>query len=118
MVVRSRGRFEFDGGAWSFFWVRFWATFVTVGSAGLLAPWGVSVYQRWRCQHTIIDGVRLRYTGSGWSLFGHYIKWWLLCVVTAGIYSFWLVPRMTRWVVAHQQWSAERAWLDERQGWR
>lgn len=75
-----------------------------VVTLGLAAPWAVAMYYRWQTNHTIINGRRLRFTGSGGSLFGHYIKWWLLTVITAGIYSFWVVPRMVRWGVEHQDW--------------
>ena len=34
-------------------------------------------------------------------LFGNYIKWILLTIVTLGIYSFWLGINMKKWVVKH-----------------
>jgi uncharacterized membrane protein YjgN (DUF898 family) len=43
--------------------------------------------------------------GSGGSLFGHYIKWWFLTIITFGIYGLWVWPRMTRWVVEHQDFA-------------
>ncbi len=35
-------------------------------------------------------------------LFGNWIKWLLLTMITFGIYSFWVVPRLTKWRVEHQ----------------
>ena len=28
-----------------------------------------------------------------------WIKWLLLIIITLGIYSFWVIPRLTKWVV-------------------
>ena len=39
-----------------------------------------------------------RFTGSAWGLFGNWIKWWLLIIITIGIYSFWVYPRLTKWI--------------------
>ena len=58
---------------------------------------------RWRANHTTVNGAQMRFTGSAAGLFGHWIKWLLLSIITAGIYSFWVVPRMTKWIVEHQQ---------------
>jgi uncharacterized membrane protein YjgN (DUF898 family) len=34
-------------------------------------------------------------------LFGLWIKWFFLCVITLGIYSFWVAPRVQKWKVEH-----------------
>jgi len=49
---------------------------------------------RWRSQHAMIDGRRLKFTGSALSLFGHWLKWWLLCIITIGIYGFWVASQL------------------------
>jgi uncharacterized membrane protein YjgN (DUF898 family) len=64
---------------------------------------------RWRVKHTLVDGYRLEFTGSAVALFGQWIKWWLLCVVTIGVYSFWVVPRLTRWITEHQRFDRSGA---------
>ena len=35
--------------------------------------------------------------GSAWGLFGNWIKWFLLSVITLGFYLFWVGPRIARW---------------------
>jgi len=30
-----------------------------------------------------------------------WIKWFFLMLITAGIYSFWVVPALNRWVTEH-----------------
>ncbi|OAH63627.1 hypothetical protein AYJ66_11115 [Dietzia cinnamea] len=79
------------------------ATLLTVFTLGLGYPWAAAMRYRWETEHTIVNGQRLKFTGSGSSLFGHYIKWWFLMVITLGIYSFWVIPRMTQWKIEHQE---------------
>ena len=44
----------------------------------------------WKVKHTVIDGHRLYFDGTAMQLFGNWIKWLILTVITLGIYSFWL----------------------------
>ena len=105
VLSRPEGSFQFDGGAGSYLLVGIGATLLTIVTLGLALPWAICMQYRWRTQHTIINGRRLRFTGSGGGLFGNWIKWWALTLVTFGIYSFWVVPRLTRWTVEHQDFS-------------
>ena len=57
---------------------------------GLGTPWAVCMKEKWMAEHTIIDGKQVTFDGNGGQLFGHYIKWFLLTIITLGIYSFWL----------------------------
>ncbi|HDU8533600.1 TPA: DUF898 family protein, partial [Enterococcus faecalis] len=34
-------------------------------------------------------------------LFGHWIKWLLLTIITLGIYGFWLNIRLQQWITKH-----------------
>jgi uncharacterized membrane protein YjgN (DUF898 family) len=102
--VEPQGKtFRFDGGAGSFFAIGLGASLLYVFSFGLALPWCVAMYFRWQSNHTIVNGRRLIFTGTGGSLFGQYLKWWLLCFVTLGIYSFWVWPRMIRWATERQE---------------
>lgn len=68
---------------------------------GLGVPWAVCMKQRWETKHTVIEGKRLCFNGTGGKLFGNYIKWFLLSIITIGIYSLWLGINMKKWVVKH-----------------
>ncbi|MDQ0678178.1 uncharacterized membrane protein YjgN (DUF898 family) [Arthrobacter pascens] len=37
--------------------------------------------------------------GTGWGIFGLWIKWLLLSIITLGIYTFWVYPRLMQWKV-------------------
>jgi uncharacterized membrane protein YjgN (DUF898 family) len=103
--ARSTRPFRFDGGAATWLGVQIAGILVTVCTFGLCYPWAVVMTHRWRAKHTYLEGRQLRFTGDAWSLFGHWLKWFLLMVVTLGIYGFWVYPRMTKWIVEHQDFA-------------
>ena len=74
---------------------------ITVFTLGIGLPWAVCIKEKWVADHTIIDGRRLVFDGNGLQLFGNYIKWWFFCIITFGIYSFWLGIKMKQWIVKH-----------------
>ncbi|MCH5160325.1 MAG: DUF898 family protein [Clostridiales bacterium] len=59
--------------------------------------------QRWSASNTVIDGKRLKFDGGGLELFGQYLIWMLLTIVTLGIFSFWLPAKVLRWTVSRTQ---------------
>jgi uncharacterized membrane protein YjgN (DUF898 family) len=56
---------------------------------------------RWEAKHTVINGRRLKFTGTATQLFGNWIKWLLLTIITFGIYSFWLNIKLMQWKTKH-----------------
>ena len=93
--------FVFDGGAATYLGTSILAFLITVLSLGIAYPYALVLKQRCKAKHTIVRGYRLKFTGTGIGLFGNWIKWFLLCIITLGIYGFWVAPRVTRWVVEH-----------------
>jgi uncharacterized membrane protein YjgN (DUF898 family) len=52
--------------------------------------------------HTVIEGKRLRFDGTGIQLFGNFIKWWIFSIITLGIYGIFFLPvRAKQWAVKH-----------------
>jgi len=95
---RSRS-FTFDGGAGTYIGTGLLAFLITVLTLGIAYPYALVLRQRWRAKHTFINGHRLVFLGTGIGLFGLWIKWLLLTIVTLGIYLLWVVPRIQKWVV-------------------
>ena len=91
--------FNFDGGAGSFLGTALLSLVVTLFTLGICYPFAVVLRLRWRTKHTTIDGRRLVFLGSAWGLFGSWLKWWFLTLITIGIYGFWVVPKMNKWIV-------------------
>ena len=98
-MAHKSGRFQFDGGAGTYLGTGILAALITIFTLGICYPFALVLLERWRCKHTYIDGQRLVFSGTGMGLFGLWIKWFLLIVVTAGIYSFWVAPRIQQWKV-------------------
>lgn len=101
----AAGRFKFDGGAATFVGTALLGALITVLTFGICYPFAVVLGQRWECKHTTINGRRLRFAGSAVGLFGRWCLWLLLMIVTLGIYSFWVIPRLTRWKVQQRTYA-------------
>ncbi len=78
--------------------LQFLLTFATLGIG---APWAVCIKQRWLAERTVIDGRKHRFDGTGSALFRRYMLWFLLVILTVGIYGFWLNISMRKWMTAH-----------------
>lgn len=95
--VMRNGDSYFDGGL--FGWLVRYAlgTIMIIISLGLLYPWAVCLLYGWKINHTVIEGRRLRFIGTGIGLFGNWIKWWILIILTLGIYGFWVGISIIKW---------------------
>lgn len=78
----------FDGGLFSYIGHVILAILITVLTLGICAPWGMCILYNWKIKHTVIDGHRLYFDGTAMQLFGNWVKWWLLTIITFGIYGF------------------------------
>lgn len=87
----------FDGGLLSLIGWSILGFIVTVFSAGILYPWALVMVYGWKINHTVIDGHRMQFNGSAVGLFGNWIKWLLLMIITLGIYGFWVGIKLEDW---------------------
>ncbi|ACZ30883.1 hypothetical protein Xcel_1863 [Xylanimonas cellulosilytica DSM 15894] len=101
-MVRPTSRFQFDGGAGSYLGVVLLGALITLVTLGICYPFALVLIERWKSEHSMIDGQRLVFTGSATGLFGLWIKWFLLIVITLGIYSLWVAPRLEQWRWEHR----------------
>lgn len=92
---------KFDGGLLGLIGIGILRGLLSLITLGIGAPWAICLKEKWYVSHTIIDGKRLYFDGTGGQLFGNYIKWFLLTLITLGIYSFWLSIKMKQWVTKH-----------------
>lgn len=98
-IVQSESKF--DGGLLGMIGISILQGLLIGITLGIGAPWAICMKERWIARHTVIDGRRLVFDGTGGQLFGNYIKWFLLTLITFGIYSFWLSIKMKQWIVKH-----------------
>lgn len=97
--IRKGRTSYFDGGLVEYILWRVLGWFITVITLGICYPWAVTMVYGWKINHTVVEGKRMRFTGSAVGLFGHWIKWLLLMVITLGIYSFWVFIKLEDWKV-------------------
>lgn len=89
----------FDGGLLQLIGWSILGLLVTILTLGICYPWALCMVYGWKINHTVIDGRRLKFTGSAIGLFGNWIKWLFLSIITLGIYSFWLRIALEKWKV-------------------
>ena len=92
---------RFTGGLLGLIGIGILQWLITFFTFGIAVPWAICLKESWVAGHTIVDGRRLRFDGTGGQLFGNYIKWFFLTIITFGIYGFWLSIKMKQWVVKH-----------------
>lgn len=97
-MERKHGRNSFfDGGLLSFIAWHILGTLITVCTLGICYPWAVCMIYGWEINHTVIEGHRMKFTGSALGLFGNWIKWLFLTIITLGIYGFWVGIKIRDW---------------------
>ncbi|HCQ88796.1 MULTISPECIES: DUF898 family protein [unclassified Clostridium] len=91
----------FDGGLLQLIGWRILGILITVLTLGICYPWAECMVYGWKINHTVIEGRRLKFTGTAVGLFGNWIKWLLLSIITLGIYGFWVSIALEKWRVKH-----------------
>lgn len=107
-VVPKRAQtheFAFDGGAATYVGTAVLALLIAVFTLGICYPFGLVLRERWRAKHSYIEGRQLAFNGSAWGLFGSWLQWLILIIITFGIYGLWVGPRLTRWKWEHTSWA-------------
>ena len=89
----------FDGGLLSYIGWIILGSLITSCTFGICYPWALCMIYAWKINHTVIEGRRLKFNGSAVGLFGNWIKWLLLIIVTLGIYGFWVHIKLEQWKV-------------------
>lgn len=101
VVKANPGTSEFNGGLLGYIGIELLVFVIIVFTLTLGTAWAVCVYQRWYAKHTKINGKQLVFDGKGIQLFGKYIAWFFLTVITVGIYGLWLPIKMAKWRMKH-----------------
>ncbi|MFZ1247856.1 MAG: DUF898 family protein [Leptotrichiaceae bacterium] len=91
------GKSYFDGGLLELILLGILGAVITTVTLGICAPWAICLIYKWEVEHTVVEGRRLKFTGTALGLFGSWIKLLLLIIVTLGIYSFWAIIFMIKW---------------------
>ena len=93
---------KFTGGAISRA-ARLWAvSLITIITLGLACPAMYCWFMRWQTSHTYLNGRKLEFDGKGGQLFGKYILWTILSIITLGLYYIFAARvNMIVWQTKH-----------------
>jgi len=100
-VGKDRGNSYFEGGVGEYLGYSILSFLLTVFTLGFGIPWVVCMWGKFIAKNTVISGQRMKFEGSGGSLFGNWIVWMLLTFITFGIYGFWVGPKLLNWVATN-----------------
>ena len=90
---------KFNGKVLPIFLFCIWGPLLLAVTLGLATPFVLCTVIRWICDNSVIGGKHYVFKGTAGGLFGRWIVWFLLTIVTIGIYSFWSTRNQIRWVV-------------------
>lgn len=91
----------FNAGLLSWLWLQIWTWALTVFTLGIAYPWAMCAQYAWRIDNLTVNGYQMRFDGQGHQLIGMWIKWWLLTIVTLGIYGLWVPIKLIKWQATH-----------------
>lgn len=91
----------FDGSLIELIGWKLLSILITIVSFGIAAPWGACMIYSYQINHTVYNGKRLKFEGTGGDLFVNIFKWVLLSIITLGIYTLFIPVRKTKWVISN-----------------
>ena len=97
----------FDGKLLDLIGWRILAFLITVITLGFGSPWAQCMLYNYQFKHTVYNGKRLKFDGTGGDLFVNIFKWVLLSIITFGIYILVIPVRKTRWVISNLHYEDE-----------
>ena len=97
----------FDGSGLEYFIINLFGGLLCMVTLGLAAPWVICYVVSWERRHSVYSGRRLVFNGTGMQLFGKWIIWLLLTIVTCGLYSFVMGLKLEQWILSHTTFADE-----------
>lgn len=97
----------FDGKMLDLMACNFFRIVLTVMTLGLGVAWGECFYLKYKLNHTVLNGKRLKFIGDGSELFVEQFKWNFLTLVTFGIYGFFVPVKKKDWIISNIQFEGE-----------
>jgi hypothetical protein len=97
----------FTGGMMANFLIGFLTVFVSFITLGLAYPAMVCRKLKWKAEHTYLNGIKLIFDGNAMQLFGKFIWWMFLSLITFGLYYIFSAKlKLTEWETKHTHFYA------------
>ena len=97
----------FDGKVLEWLGYRILAFIITAVTFGIANAWAEKLLIAYTIDHTVYNGKRLKFEGTGASLFVQKFKWIFLTIITLGIYGFWISIKKEQWIVSNIHFEKE-----------
>lgn len=112
--VSEQGKSRFTGGAFANAFIGWISGLVGIISLGLLYPFMLCWKEKWMAKHTYVNGRQLSFDGNGAQLWGRFMLWTILSLVTFGIYYVLCMKvAMAKWVTKHTHFQDSTETKDE-----
>ncbi|MDE7182296.1 MAG: DUF898 family protein [Clostridia bacterium] len=99
----------FTGGAFKNAFIALVAWLAVAVSFGIVYPAMKCWHMRWQTKHTYINGRRLYFDGHAMQLFGRYLLWLFLSVITLGIYYVVAMQlKLVEWKTKHTHYLCDK----------
>jgi len=98
----------FDGSLIELIGWRVLAFLITIITLGFGAPWAQCMLYSYQIKHTVYNGKRLKFEGTGGDLFVNMFKWVIFSILTFGIYILFIPVRKTKWVISNIHFEDEQ----------
>ena len=100
--AQQAGESRFTGGAFANFFIGLFTIIVTIITLSLAYPAMKCWKMRWETRHTYINGRPLTFDGKARQIYGKYILWLFLSLITLGIYYiFCMRINLIKWQTKH-----------------
>lgn len=97
----------FDGKFIEYLGYKLLALLITLVTFLIAKPWADKLLLEYKINHSVYNGKRLKFEGKGTSLFVQRFKWFLLTLVTFGIYAWWIPIKMEQWIASNTHFEDE-----------
>ena len=101
------GESKFSGSVIIFGLLNLLWGFLNIITLGILIPWTTTWKEKYYAEKSMYSGKKVKFDGKGIQLLGRWVLWELLCIVTLGIYAFFMAIALKKWVVKHQHFEDE-----------
>jgi len=96
---------RFVGKAIPFFFLNLGCFLLTIITLGIMFPWCLCWTARYEAAHTYVDGKPFFFDGRGSELIGKWLLYFLLFVITCGVFGLWIPKKIENWKMAHLHFS-------------
>jgi len=97
----------FDGGLLELIGWRILAYLIVGVTFGIATPWAKCMLYSYQFKHTVYNGKRLKFEGTGGDLFVNIFKWVFFSIITLGIYLIFVPVKKTKWVISNLHYEDE-----------